>query len=114
MVNYQATMLPTLGGDYDATGPDMNDSGVVVGWSQDWAGGLHHPMCWVNGTVGLLPLGSAAMGWADAIDARGDIVGKALADGSATGWALACWVWVGVDTSMVPSMYGRVARVRRR
>lgn len=94
-VNYQATVLAPLDSDYDAVGTDMNDSGVVVGWSQNWGTGAHRPVRWVNGTAEVLPLDTATMGWADAIDAHGDIVGKVMRVDSAFEAAA---IWHGGDS----------------
>jgi probable HAF family extracellular repeat protein len=62
--------LPSLGGGGTVV-TDMNDRGMVVGWSLT-ASGEHHAFVWRRGDAALTDLGS---GHAVAINARGDVLG---------------------------------------
>jgi probable HAF family extracellular repeat protein len=67
--------LPTLGGKYSVCA-DINEAGLMVGWSTT-AAGEHHACLWKAGVV--YHLGTLEGKWSEAegINKKGDIVGTA-------------------------------------
>ena len=99
-------LLDVLPGHSRSVAHDINNSGVIVGWS--WAyDALRRAVAWVDGEI--IDLGDEIEGWAYAINDEGTIVGNSNPEGpeayhamigDITGWKLDLGAnWPGLDSS---------------
>jgi len=94
-------LLDVLPGHSWSVAYDINNAGVIVGWSD---GDYHHPVAWVDGEI--IDLGDGTEGWAFAINDEGTIVGWSEVDGDwhafigdVTGWQIDLGAnWPGEDS----------------